>query len=88
MVTLEISADISQSKMLEFNQSKLLFIDKLQSMDGYSGFKEKTGNTFMMKINWTNRKSLNNFMKSENYRIFRGAIITLSKTESTKILAD
>lgn len=88
MVILEISADISQSKMLEFNQSKLLFIDKLQSIDGYSGFTEKTGNTFVIKINWNNRKSLNNFMKSESYRIFHGAIITLSKTESTKILAN
>lgn len=85
MVFLEISATITTSKLHEFNQSKMTFIDHLQSMDGYKGFTEKPDLVFNIKIGWTNQKLLNLFLKSENYRVFHGAIITLSKKSTIKI---
>lgn len=86
MVCLQISADISQNKLVEFNQSKHSFINELQQVDGYSGFTEKPGNPFLIKIMWKDRTSLNKFIKSEFYHVFNGALITLSKSESTQIL--
>lgn len=85
MIHLEIKAVILINKLLEFNQSKMAFIENLQNTEGYLSFKEKPGDTFQMKISWNSRKSLDKFIKSEYYRIFRGAIITLSGTNSIRI---
>ena len=88
MISLEISATIAASKLLEFNQSKLIFIDHLQNFEGYVGFKEKAGKNFIMQIDWESRKTMNAFLDSEDYRFFHGAIITLSKSNSIKISSD
>jgi hypothetical protein len=88
MISLEICATIATSKMLEFNQSKLIFIDRLQNFEGYAGFKEKAGEKFVMQIDWESRKTMDAFVDSEDYRFFHGAIITLSKKFNTHIIDD
>jgi hypothetical protein len=88
MISLEICASIAASKMLEFNQSKLIFINRLQNFDGYAGFREKAGNKFVMQIDWESRKTMNAFLNSEDYRFFHGAIITLSKNHKTHLIDD
>lgn len=85
MICLEINAEILLSKLQEFNQSKLSFINSLQKFTGYIGFTEKPGQNFHIQINWKNRESLDEFINTEQYRVFHGAIITLSKTNSNKI---
>ena len=86
MICLEIVAVILNNKLLEFNQSKMLFIKNLQNSDGYIGFTEKQGDSFHMKISWKSRKVLDLFMRSEYYRVFNGAIITLSQTNDVNIV--
>jgi len=86
MEYLEINAEIYQHKLNEFNQSKLTFIEGIQKMDGYVEFLEKPGKQFNMKIGWNNHKSLLNFMMTEQYKYFRGAIITLSDSNSINII--
>lgn len=86
MVILEIIADIKSNKSLEFNQSKLTFINELQNFHGYLGFREKPGFPFSMNISWENQKLLENFLKSEHYRVFHGAIITLSNSSKIQIV--
>jgi len=88
MISLEISATIAASKLLEFNQSKLIFIDHLQNFEGYVGFKEKAGKNFIMQIDWESRKTMDAFLDSGDYRFFHGAIITLSKNFNTHIIDD
>jgi len=88
MISLEICASIAPSKLHEFNQSKLLFIDRLQNFEGYAGFKEKAGDKFVMQIDWESRKTMNAFLDSGDYRFFHGAIITLSKNFNTHIIDD
>jgi len=88
MISLEISATIAASKLLEFNQSKLIFIDHLQNFEGYVGFKEKAGKNFIMQIDWESRKTMDAFLDSGDYRFFHGAIITLSKKFNTHIIDD
>ena len=88
MISLEICASIAPSKLHEFNQSKLLFIERLQNFEGYAGFKEKARDKFVMQIDWESRKTMNAFLDSEDYSFFHGAIITLSKSNSIKISSD
>ncbi len=88
MTNIEIIASISTSKIVEFNQSKINFIDGIQKFAGYIGFTEKQGKLFQIMISWKDRKSLDIFLKSDLYRIFHGAIITLSKRNSIKISKD
>ena len=88
MVCLEIVAVILNNKLREFNPSKMSFVDKLQNAEGYLGFTEKQGKEFQIKISWKSRKALDLFMKSEHYRIFNGAIITLSETNSSRIFIE
>ena len=85
MICLEIKAEILFNKLHEFNQSKMAFIEKLQNTEGYLGFTEKPGDTFQIKISWKSKRLLDKFIKSEQYRIFRGAIITLSHTNGIGI---
>lgn len=85
-VCLEISSKISPQKMLEFNQSKLTFINQLHSIEGYSSFTEKPGINFQIKICWSSRQALNKFMKTEIFHVFSGAIITLSEWKNIKII--
>jgi hypothetical protein len=86
MISLEICATIATSKMREFNQSKLTFIDRLQNFEGYSGFREKAGEKFVMQIDWESRKTMHTFLDSEDYRFFHGAIITLSENHKTHLI--
>ena len=85
MVRLEITASIKANKMLEFSQSKLSFIYEMQQIKGYSSFLEKPGEKFQISIYWVSRSSLKEFMKSEHYKFFHGAIVTLSKDNSVTI---
>ena len=78
MVYLELSAEILPTKLHEFNQSKLSFINGLHTIKGYSGFTEKRSLDLNMQIAWQNKESLESFLSTEHYRFFRGAIITLS----------
>lgn len=88
MICLEIVAVILINKLVEFNQSKMIFIENLQNTEGYIGFTEKQVNSFQMKISWKSRKALEIFTRSEYYRVFNGAIITLSKENNTRIFKE
>lgn len=83
-----MEAVILQHKMNEFNQSKHSFIDGLPKFMGYSGFTEKQGQQFYMRIVWKDRNSRKKFMESDLYRYFRGALITLSKSNRIKIVLE
>ena len=85
MVFLEIEADILTSKHFEFSQSKLAFINEIQKAPGYVNFKEKPGNSFHINVSWENEHSLNEFVKSEEFHYFKGALITLSDKNSILI---
>ena len=88
MVYLELSAEVLPTKLLEFNQSKLSFINGLHAIKGYSGFTEKRSLDFNMQISWQNKSCLEDFMNTEHYRFFRGAIITLSSKNETNIIPE
>ena len=88
MICLEIVAEILINKLMEFNQSKMKFIDNLLNTERYLGFTEKQGNEFQIKISWKSREALDIFMKSEHYRIFNGAINTLSNSSRTRIFKE
>ena len=72
----------------EFNQSKLTFIEGLQKIPGYREFIEKPGNQFSMRISWNDHHSLENFMETDLYKFFHGAIITLGITNEIKVLSN
>ncbi len=86
MIHLEINVQISPTKQLEFNQSKIPFIQALPKLKGYSGFTEKRGTNFQIRISWIDKLSLEKFLKTEDYKIFRGALITLSSQNETNII--
>ena len=88
MIYLELYAQILPTKLLEFNQSKLSFINGLHTIKGYSGFTEKRCLDFNMQIAWQNKESLEGFLSTEHYRFFHGAIITLSSKNETKIITE
>jgi len=88
MEYLKIKADISIQKINEFNQSKLSFINGLSQIEGYSGFTEKTGQQINITIGWINRKSLDRFLETDLYRLFHGALITLSTSINIDISSD
>ena len=85
MIYLEIKAVILFNKLHEFNQSKISFFGNLQNIEGYMGFTEKQGDTFQLQISWDNQESYDTFIISEHYRVFRGAITTLSRANSIRI---
>ena len=86
MVQLQIYATIAHNKLLEFNQSKMTFINALQKVEGYRNFIEKQGEKFEIMIVWNSQSSLNQFLKSDLYKIFRGSLITLSNSFKSNIL--
>ncbi len=88
MVFLEIEAEILTHKHFEFSQSKLAFISDIQKAPGYLNFFEKHGTQFKMRITWENYKSLSNFLKTEQYKFFHGAIITLGNSYHVNIIDD
>ncbi len=88
MIYLVLNAEILPAKLLEFNQSKLTFIDGLHGIKGYSGFTEKRCLDLNMQIAWQNKGSLEDFLSTEHYRFFRGAIITLSSKNEIKIVPE
>jgi hypothetical protein len=77
--SVDIQAIIDEGKALEFSQSKLVFLEELQGIDGYLGYTENPGTNFHLSIVWESRQKLDFFMKSELFRFFRGAIITLGQ---------
>ena len=85
MVFLEIEADILTSKYFEFSQSKLAFISDFQKSQGYVNFLEKPGYQFEIQISWDNRESLDEFMKSDRFHFFKGALVALSKKNTITI---
>ncbi len=82
MALLEIKAGIRSNKQLEFSQSKLAFISELQKASGYLDFKEQRGEQFHIIISWADQQSLNDFLGSEVFSFFRGAIVTLGSPDS------
>jgi hypothetical protein len=82
MVLLEIKANILSYKHFEFSQTKLAFISDLQKASGYLDFKEQRGEQFHIIISWADRQSLNDFLGSEVFSFFRGAIVTLGSPDS------
>ena len=82
MYKLVIVASISTGKTVEFNQSKLQFIEGVQKFNGYNGFTEKQGAPFQMEIYWHDKNSMDMFMGADIYRVFHGAIVTLSDRNS------
>jgi hypothetical protein len=82
MVLLDIKANILSYKHFEFSQSKFAFISDLQKASGYLDFKEQRGEQFHIIISWADRQSLNDFLGSEVFSFFRGAIVTLGSPDS------
>jgi hypothetical protein len=85
---LEIQAQIRKEKLVEFNQSKLSFLEDIKHSEGYLGYSEHPGLNFELCLNWDNRSSLEAFLACEIYRAFHGALITLGKLDSVKILSN
>ena len=88
MIFLEIEADILTNKHFEFSQSKLAFINEIQKAPGYVNFMEKPGKLFHIKVSWENKNSLDDFILSEHFHFFKGAIITLSGKNTISITND
>lgn len=72
--------------MMEFSQAKHQFINDIQVVEGYAGFTEKQGKNFHVRILWKDKKTLDSFMESQLYRVFHGAILTLSKINTIHII--
>ncbi|MCD6597335.1 MAG: hypothetical protein J7L04_06595 [Bacteroidales bacterium] len=87
MVHLEIKAAITPSKRLEFYQTVLSFINDIQDTNGYLCFTQKNGTDFNIKISWKNQNCLDSFLKSNQYKAFHGAIITLSTKNNIDIVS-
>ena len=86
MVFLEIKANIKTSKHLEFSQVKLSFIYDFQTADGFISFIEKPGYGFQIQISWNDQECLSEFMESEKFHFFKGALVALSKNNKIKVL--
>lgn len=83
-LVLKLEAEINVSKRLEFSQSLMAFIKELPSCPGFINFKEQPGTHFSMEIIWSSSDHLKHFKTSDIYRIFIGALITLSASYQTK----
>lgn len=83
-VVLKLEAEINVSKRLEFSQSLMAFIKELPSCSGFVNFKEQPGTHFSIEIIWTNSELLEQFQALDTYRVFIGALITLSSSHQTK----
>lgn len=77
---LEITASISIHKRLEFSQSLLTFIEEIKNCKGFVSFREQPSKDFQIQLVWADRNTLMEFQKTEIYRLFIGAIITLSSS--------
>jgi hypothetical protein len=85
---LEIQAQIKKEKLVEFNQTKLTFLEDIKDSDGYMGYSEHPGLNFELCLNWDKRSSLDAFLACEIYRAFHGALITLGRLDSVKIMSE
>lgn len=85
MPCLEIKALISHSKLLEFSQSKMTFLHDLQQVEGFEMFTERQGKEYCINIFWMSRSSMDEFITSETYRFFHGALIALSREHSVSV---
>jgi hypothetical protein len=86
MEKIEFKAQFDQSKSIEFQSSKLRFLEMLKRSDGYINFTENTSGFFNLSILWEDKTSLLKFLRSDQFHYFRGAIITLGK--SVEVLID
>jgi len=84
-VVLKLEAEIKVSKRLEFSQSLMAIIKELPSCPGFINFKEQPGTHFSIEIIWSNSELLQQFQTLDVYRVFIGALITLSSSYQTKI---
>jgi hypothetical protein len=75
----DIQATITEVKLNEFNQSKLVFLEGLEDVEGYIGYTESPGEKYSISIEWKSRPQLDSFLKSELFHFFKGAIHTLGK---------
>ena len=85
-VVLKLEAEISASKRIEFSQSFMSFINELPSCPGFISFKEQPGTHFAIDLLWSNSTFLQEFQNRDMYRVFMGAIITLSSSYKSQIL--
>ena len=86
MIFLKIRAEIATNKHLEFSQSKLAFIFDCQMADGFISFIEKPDKGFQIQISWENQQCLSEFMESEKFHFFKGALIALSENNKITVL--
>jgi hypothetical protein len=86
MEKIEFKAQFDPSKSIEFQSSKLRFLEMIPLFDGYISFTENGGESFKLSILWKDKSSLLKFLRSEQFHYFRGAIITLGK--SVEVLID
>lgn len=83
---LEIKASISIHKRLEFSQSLLTFINDIKNCNGLVSFREQPSKDFNIQLVWADHDTLNEFQQTDIYRLFIGAIITLSSKYETNII--
>ena len=85
MVALRLEAEINESKRLEFSQSLMSFIKDLSSCHGFISFKEQSETHFAIELIWSDSILLQEFQSKDIYRVFIGAIITLSSSYNSEI---
>ncbi len=78
MKCIDIYASIPVEKKLEFDQNKIEFINELTKQDGYVGFKEDFNKGFHILISWEDDEKLAEFLNSEHFHLFKGALKTIS----------
>ena len=90
MKCIDINANIPNEKKPECYQNKIQFINELTNQDGYVDFKEDLRKDFHIVITIEDEKKCNEFMNSDHFHFFQGALKTIShnieiKTYSTEI---
>ncbi len=84
MKCLEIKATIPIDKKLEFDQTKVDFVNRLSNHDGYLGFKEDIHNDFRIVVSWDKEENLNKFIDSTLFHFFTGALQTIATNRNIK----
>ena len=78
MHCLDISAKIPIDKKIEFDQSKIEFINGLYKHKGYVSCKEDISQYFNVIIKWQSEEELDNFTSSNLFHYFSGALKAIS----------
>jgi len=62
-----------------------MFLQSLQSVDGYISYTEIPECNYHLSIHWNDRAQLDEFMNSDLFHFLQGAILTLGKINSITI---